>query len=158
MSTPKRPDLSVVHGDLIIDIPSTWADHSTLTFVAPAEGLPRTTTGGQPASPITESVVVRFGRLPQGGAAGVLANERKALLRDDPALKLVAEEAITTRLGPGHLAAWRFKPLDVALVKLVVAIAHGDAYVLAIATTTEALFPSARGRLLDIIGSLRRRA
>jgi hypothetical protein len=157
MTAPKRPDLSVVHGDLVIDIPSTWADQSVLHFVAPADGLPRTATGGGPAPQVTESVSVRFGRLPTGGAAGVLANERKNLLRDDPALKLVAEEAINTRLGPGHLAAWRFRPLDVALVKLVVAIAHGDAYVVAIATTTEALFPTARSRLLDVIGSLRRR-
>jgi hypothetical protein len=154
---PPRPDLSVIHGDLVIDIPSTWADQSVLHFVAPAEGLPRTATGGGPAPTITESVVIRFGRLPVGGAAAVLAAERKNLLRDDPALKMITEEAIATRLGPGHLAAWRFRPLDVALVKLAVAIAHGDAFVIAVATTTEALFPTARGRLLDVIGSLRRR-
>jgi hypothetical protein len=148
-----RPEVSVVHGNIVIDIPSTWVDQSSLVFVAPVEA-----SKAGPGPQIAESVTVRFGRLPKGGAAEVLALERKQQQQTDRGLKVIAEESIKTQLGPGHLAAWKTTPLDVALVRLAVAAAHGDAYVLAIATTTEAAFVGARGRLLDIIGSLRRRA
>lgn len=156
MSTPGRPEIPVIHGDLVIDIPSTWVDQTTLVFVAPvvptADGKAKTMTQ------VGESVTVRFGRLPQGGAVAVLAAERKSQLGHDPALRMIVEEAITTKLGAGHLAAWKTTPFDVTLVRMAVAVAHGDAYVLAIATTTAEAFASARGRLLDIIGSLRRRS
>jgi hypothetical protein len=154
MTTTGRPDIPVIHGDLVIDIPSTWADQTTLVFVAPTTPSP---DGKAKAAPVAESVTVRFGRLPSGGAVAVLAAERKAQLSNDPALKMIVEEAIKTRLGAGHLAAWKTTPFDVTLVRMAVAVAHGDAYVLAIATTTAEAFAGARGRLLDIIGSLRRR-
>ena len=151
-----RPDIPVIHGDLVIDIPSTWVDQTTLVFVAPMapppDGKPRSTTQ------VAESVTVRLGRLPPGGAVAVLAAERKTQLGHDPALKMIVEEPIKTQLGAGHLAAWKTTPFDVTLVRMAVAVAHGDAYVLAIATTTADAFAGARGRLLDIIGSLRRRS
>jgi hypothetical protein len=155
MNDPDRPSVPVIHGDLVIDIPSTWLDQSTLSFVAPAQPAPDGRTRG--AQQIVESVVVRFGRMPSGGVVAVLTAERKAQSVHDSSLKILLEEPLTTKLGAGHLLAWKTTPADVTLVRMAVAVAHGEAYVLATATTTAELYSSARSRLLDILGSLRRR-
>jgi hypothetical protein len=158
MNSSARPSIPVIHGDLVLDIPSTWVDQSTLVFVGPATPAAPTADGrGKAATQIVESVTVRFGRLPTGGAVAVLAAERKQQAAHDPTLKVLIEEPLTTKLGAGHLIAWKTTPLDVTLVRMAVAVAHGDAYVLAVATTTADAFAGARSRLLDILGSLRRR-
>jgi hypothetical protein len=161
MANPTRPSIAVIHGDLVIDIPATWIDQSTLAFVAPTTPAAPGADGkdGRSAGPATvEGVTVRFVRLPPGGVVAVLAAERRQQAANDPDLKVLLEEPLTTTLGAGHLIAWKTTPIDVKLVRMAVAVAHGDACVLAIATTTADAFAGARSRLLDILGSLRRRA
>jgi hypothetical protein len=147
--------VAFVHGDLVVDVPASWSDQSTVLFVAQPQ--PSRSLHTQQA---VDSLSLRTARLPPGGPAAMLVAERQHLVDKDPGFALLSEEPFSAALGDGVLACWRSALLGPALVQLVFAVAPShapDVGVLAVATTAEAGFEQARPRLLQLLASLRLR-
>ena len=62
--------MEIRHGGLVLDIPETWMDRSTLLFIRPPEkpSLPTATA----IAPTTEAVSINFVLRPDGKAEAVL--------------------------------------------------------------------------------------
>lgn len=143
------------HGGLSIDLPPTWADRSTLVFVAPqvqAAGLPTMADVETP----TEVVRIEFLMNPERDAKGFLSAQVGSIVEGDPSfVQQVDEGAFSCGLGEGWQVTLRASLEGYTTRQILVAIARGDIVVLASAIAADDRFDQRRTELVSILQSLR---
>jgi hypothetical protein len=141
------------HGGLVVDVPETWTDQSTLLLVAPASGptLPTTRAVSEPVETVTIRMLAKDAR----SLAEVLQDEVAGLQRMQAGARVVDEGAFSCGLGTGARLELVLDLDGLALRQILLAAGQGDVVVLAIATTSEARLERTRAQLEAVLSSLR---
>ena len=144
--------MHICHGGLVVDVPESWADRSTLLFVAPQEDNRLPTA--QPVEQSTEAVSINFVRDVEGDASAVLHDQIERLRAVDPEFQMLHEEPFTCGLGTGWQITQRLHLAGVAVRQLVAACVVGRICIVATASATDERFSQHEPRLRAILQSL----
>ncbi len=145
--------MEIQHGGLLIDLPHSWSDQSSLLFVAPREeeSLPTTAAVQRP----TEAVAVGFVLAESRDARAILTEQTAQLAAAEPTLEVVAEGPFSCGLGPGWSQTQKLTVGETAVRQLSVACLIGHLAVVATASAAEARFKRCEEQLSSILKSLR---
>lgn len=147
--------ITVRHGGLTVDIPEGWSDRSTLLFVGPsplAAALPTT----QPVSQVAEAVAISFVPTEGKELTELLADQSTPLRAAAEHFEVLEEGDLQSGLGQGRIATQQLSVGSDRLRQLTAVFSVGEVSVVATATTGEAGFDVAKGRLMDVLESLNR--
>jgi hypothetical protein len=141
------------HGGVVVDVPDSWSDQSTVLLVAPpaGSGLPTTKAVSEPV----ETVTIRFFAADGRPASQVLRDEVEGLARIQQGADIVKEGDFRCGLGAGALLEAKLDLGGLVLHQLLAAVVRDELVVLAVATASETKMPKVRAQLEGVLASLR---
>jgi hypothetical protein len=140
------------HGGLVVDVPASWSDQSTVLLVAPpAPALPT----AHPVAGVSETVTLRFVTTQGRDAARILRDELEALLGLQAQVELGEVQPFACGLGKGARLDATVALDGLTVSQILACVVVGDSAVLGVGTCAATRKDTATASLAQILGSLR---
>ena len=145
--------MKLKHGALVIDLPDTWTDQSSLLFVAPREEqqLPTTAAVQRP----TEAVAMNFLIADTDDPRAILEQQADRMRELHAGFEVLEDGPFTCGLGKGWRYIQRLTVAEVPVRQIAVACVIGPVAVVATASAAEARFQRCEKQLAAILESMR---